>query len=98
MPRPRKRRNIRYNPSITYYKPRGVPLKELQEVTLTIEELEALRLKNVEDKDQTTAAQSMNISQSTFHRILLSAYKKIANALVTGKAIKITTPPSEIIK
>lgn len=58
-------------------------------VELTAEEAEALRLKNVKDMDQTEAAEKMNTSQSTFQRILSSAYKKIAEALIEGKAIKI---------
>jgi len=61
----------------------------LEVVELTTEELEALRLKNVKDLKQTEAAEKMNTSQSTFQRILASAYKKISEALIEGKAIKI---------
>ena len=61
----------------------------LEIIILTKEELESLRLKNVENLDQSTAAQKMNTSQSTFQRILSSAYKKVSEALVKGKAIKI---------
>jgi len=89
MPRPRLCRRIRFNPNITYFKPRGVPLRFLEVVELTTEELEALRLKNVKDLKQTEAAEKMNTSQSTFQRILASAYKKISEALIEGKAIKI---------
>ena len=56
---------------------------------ISVEELEALRLKNVKNLDQNECAQKMNISQSTFQRILSEAYKKISDALVNGKAIKI---------
>jgi len=64
-------------------------LRELEEIELTLEELEALRLKNIEELEQTEASKKMKTSQSTFQRILASAYKKITEALVEGKAIKI---------
>jgi len=74
---------------VKYFKPQGIPLRELDEVELTIEELEALRLKNIEELEQTEASNKMKTSQSTFQRILVSAYKKITKALIEGKAIKI---------
>ncbi|MEW5805372.1 MAG: DUF134 domain-containing protein [Patescibacteria group bacterium] len=89
MPRPRLCRRIRFNPNATYFKPQGVPMRFLGVVELTTEEVEALRLKNIKDLDQKEAAQKMNTSQSTFQRILSSAYKKITKALIEGKAIKI---------
>jgi len=89
MARPRLCRKIRFNPNITYFKPQGVPMRFLNMVELTTEEIEALRLKNKEDLDQTEAAKIMKTSRSTFQRILTSAYKKITNALIEGKAIKI---------
>ena len=89
MPKPRKKRVVRFDPKATYFKPRGVPLSELEEVVLVIEELEALRLADLEDLDQTKAAKKMKISQSTFNRILASARKKTSEALVLGKAIKV---------
>jgi len=89
MPRPRLCRRIRFNPKITYFKPQGVPLRFLKIVKLTLEEIEALRLKNIEDLDQIECARKMNTSQSTFQRILTSAYKKISDALINGKAIEI---------
>lgn len=64
-------------------------MRILEQVTLTTEEVEALRLKNIEKLDQTTCAEKMGISQSTFQRILAEAYQKISDALVNGKAIKI---------
>ncbi len=87
--RPRKCRNILYKPSITFFKPKGVPLRDLEIIELTHEEVEALRLKNNNKLDQTEAAKIMDTSQSTFQRILSSAYKKISDAIVNGKAIKI---------
>ncbi len=89
MPRPRLRRRIRFDPRVTYFKPRGVPMKILEVVELTAEEAEALRLKNVEDLDQNECAKKMKTSQSTFQRILASAYTKVSIAIVNGKAIKI---------
>jgi len=89
MPRPRHRRRIRFSPNIRYYKPQGVPMRHLEVTELTIEEVEALRLKNIENLDQIECAKKMNTSQSTFQRILSSAYKKITKAIVEGKAIRI---------
>ncbi len=90
MPRPRLCRKIRFNPNITYFKPQGVPMRFLDIVELTVEEVEALRLKNDKDMDQSEAAKMMKTSRSTFQRILNSAYKKLTEALIKGKAIKIT--------
>lgn len=61
----------------------------MEVIEVTPEEAEALRLKNIKNLDQTEAARQMNISQSTFQRILTSAYKKVSEALIFGKAIKI---------
>lgn len=89
MPRPRLSRRIQFNPDIIYFKPRGVPMKMLDEVELTTEEVEVLRLKNVENLNQIECAKKMNTSQSTLQRILTSAYNKISDAIINGKAIKI---------
>ena len=87
--RPKKRRCIRSNPDITYFKPCGIPIKLLEEIEIDHDEFEAIRLKYIENKDQITCAKDMKISQSTFQRILNSSNKKIAQALIKGKAIKI---------
>ncbi len=89
MSRPRSCRHIDFDPSVTYFKPQGVPMRFLDMVELSLEEVEALRLKNIEDLDQTQCAKKMHTSQSTFQRILTSAYNKISYALIEGKAIKI---------
>ena len=89
MVRPCLCRRIRFKPNITYFKPQGVPMRLLEVVELTAEEVEALRLRNIKDLEQEEAAKKMNTSQSTFQRILSSAYKKITEALIEGKAIKI---------
>lgn len=90
MTRPPKLRFIAQQPNITYFKPRGVPLHALAEVTLGFEEMEALRLKNLEGLEQIACAKQMHISQSTFQRLLKGAQYKIAKALIEGKAIKIS--------
>lgn len=89
MTRPKNFRCISFDPKVFYFKPRGVPLSVLKEEELLTDELEALRLHEVEELDQNKAAEKMKISQPTFGRILNKAYKKIAKAIVEGKAIKI---------
>lgn len=89
MPRPRLLRRIEFNPQVTYFKPQGIPMNSLEIVQLNIEEVEAYRLRYLEDLDQQAAAKKMNISTSTYQRIIYLAYKKIADALINGKAIKI---------
>ncbi len=89
MVRPRLRRRVRFRARSTYFKPAGVPLRSLEEIGVTRDELEALRLKDVEKLDQRDAAERMEVSQPTFHRILQSARNKTAEALIKGKAIRI---------
>jgi len=89
MPRPRKNRWICCKPDVTFFKPRGIPITELEEVRLKVEELEAIRLKDLEGLEQEQTAAKMGISQPTLHRILLSAHTKTADALVNGKALRI---------
>lgn len=64
-------------------------MRQLSSIELTSEEVEALRLKNIRDLDQVKAAKLMKTSQSTFQRILTSAYKKMSQAIIEGKAIRI---------
>ena len=89
MARPLKPRRVLFDPDVVYFKPRAVPLSILDEVDLSIDELEALRLCDLKDFEQKEAAKKMKISQSTLQRILTSARKKVAEALTEGKAIKI---------
>jgi len=91
MPRPRRFRKIGFVPKANYFKPQGVPMRFLEVVDLTPEEVEAMRLKNIERLDQTECAKRMETSQSTFQRILFSAYKKVSDAIFHGKAIKIVS-------
>jgi len=89
MVRPIKPRRVSFDPNVVYFKPRAVPLSLLDEVELGIDELEALRLCDYKNLEQTEAARKMKISQSTLQRILSSARKKVTEALIEGKAIKI---------
>lgn len=89
MPRPRKPRRLQFQPNVYYYKPVGVPMRELEEVSLLPDELEALKLHDVDGLNHIESAQRMGVSQPTFGRILDSVYKKIANAVINGKAIRI---------
>lgn len=87
MGRPECDKNIKVCPKFEQFGPGGEITEE--SVDLTKAELEAMRLKNIEGLDQTTASSKMNISQSTFQRLLCSAYKKVSYALVEGKTINI---------
>ena len=89
MVRPRKVKFVNFEPGVTYFKPRSIPLNLLEEVELNLDELETLRLVNIEKLNQEDAAKKMKIHQSTFQRTLTRAREKITDALVNGKAIKI---------
>ncbi len=89
MPRPRKCRRITNAPDITYFKPRGVPLRELAEVYLTLDGFEAIRLADLERLSQDAAAQQMQVSRQTFGRILSTARQSVAKAIVNGMALRI---------
>ncbi|MGV8172242.1 MAG: DUF134 domain-containing protein [Candidatus Woesearchaeota archaeon] len=89
MPRPQICRKISSQPDIVYFKPSGIPLIELEESILSVDEYEAIHLKDLDGKDQEECAKMMGISQPTFHRLILSARRKTADAIVNGKAIKI---------
>ena len=98
MPRPRICRRIFFNPRITYFKPAGVILKDLQESILTKDELEVIRLIDLESVEQSRAGKKMKISQPTLSRLLKSARNKIADALVNAKAIKIQGGNFEMVQ
>jgi uncharacterized protein len=76
-------------PDNTYYKPKGIPVSELEETVLTLDEYEALRLADYEQQYQERAAEAMRVSRQTFGRIVESAHYKIASALILGHAIRI---------
>ena len=89
MSRPFKCRRVASMPGVTYFKPAGIPLRSLEEIRLSVEEAEALRLKDLEGLEQEQGAEKMNVSRPTFQRVLASARKKMADALLNGKAIRI---------
>ena len=89
MVRPRICRRVGFQPNVTYFKPAGIRMIELEECILTVDEYEAIRLKDLEGLEQEEAAKKMNISRPTFQRLIVSARKKIADAIINGKAIKI---------
>ena len=89
MSRPCRCRRIRCKPDANYFKPRGIPLDMLEEVNLTLDELEAVRLADFDGLYQEDAAKKMNISRQTFGNIIERAHKKIADVLLHSKALKI---------
>jgi predicted DNA-binding protein (UPF0251 family) len=89
MSRPFKCRRVCFLPGITYFKPAGIPLRMLTENQLTVEEMEAIRIRDLEHLEQEECAQKMDISRPTFQRVLTSARRKIADSLVAGKALRI---------
>lgn len=89
MPRPRLPRHIRFIPGVYYFKPQGIPMYQLEEEVLFADELEALKLYDVDLLDQTKASRKMGVSQPTFARILKSAREKLSRSVIEGKAIRI---------
>ncbi|MCL5278163.1 MAG: DUF134 domain-containing protein [Deltaproteobacteria bacterium] len=89
MPRPVCRRRIGFMPGARYFKPMGIPMHALEEIILNMDELEAVRLADYQGLYQEQAAEKMRISRPTFGRIIESAHKKIADALVNGRALRI---------
>ena len=98
MPRPPKPRFVCQAPGALYFKPRGIPLVELEEVVLGLDETEALRLADLEGRTQEEVGELMQVSRATVGRILESARRKVAEALVMGRALRISaeaTPAQE---
>lgn len=91
MPRPLKCRHVACDVSVVYFKPQGIPMRELTEIELTLDEMEALRLADVEEMYQADAALQMGVSRQTFGNIITRAHKKVATALLQGKALRICT-------
>jgi uncharacterized protein len=89
MSRPKCCRKIGCAPDKNYFKPRGIPSTDLEEVVLSLDEFEAIRLADFEGLYQEDAAAKMNISRQTFGRIIESAHKKLADVLLNSKALKI---------
>ena len=93
MPRPHCCRRISGMPPAPLFKPAGVPLRALDVVAMTLDELEAIRLADLEGLYQEEAAAWMGVSRATFGRILDAAHRKVAGALVEGRALRIEGGP-----
>lgn len=89
MVRPQKSRLVMIDPLINYFKPRGVPMVDLKQVQLTVDELEALRLADLLGMSHEEAGKQMEVSRATFGRIIEKARKTVADALIHGKAINV---------
>jgi predicted DNA-binding protein (UPF0251 family) len=89
MARPKRPRRVAGGPDVTYFKPRGVPMSALSEVLLELDEYESLRLADLEGMYQQDAAVVMGVSRQTFARMLGAARRKVADALVHGRALRI---------
>ncbi len=89
MPRPKKCRIVKEPPQYLRFKPAGIRLSELEQIEMTLDELEAIRLADFEKLDHTQASEQMEISRSTFTRLLDSAHQKVAQFLLDGKALTV---------
>lgn len=87
--KPKKKRTVLYPPHVQFFKPQGIQAQNLNSVSVTVDEYEAVRLTDHEKLKHEEAAKKMNISRPTFTRLLESAHGKISDALVNGKAIRI---------
>ena len=95
MARPVKRRRIDCVPVANYFKTAGIPLRDLEEIVLGLDELEAMRLTDLEKLYQQDAAEKMGVSRQTIGNILKSAHQKLADALLNGKALRISSLEDE---
>jgi predicted DNA-binding protein (UPF0251 family) len=89
MVRPQKKRIVAFNPEVCYFKPRGIPLIDLDEVCLTVDEREAIRLADLQNLTHEEAGRRMGVSRATFGRIVQKARRTVADALINGKAINV---------
>jgi len=96
VPRPFCARRVAGRPAASVFKPAGIPLGKVEEVLMTLDEFEALRLADLDGLYQEEAAARMNVSRPTFSRIVDSARRKVADALVHGKALRIEGGPVRV--
>jgi predicted DNA-binding protein (UPF0251 family) len=89
MVRPQKNRLVAFNPETSYFKPRGIPMIDLEEVQLTVDEREALRLADLLGLSHEDSGKKMGVSRATFGRIVQNARNIVADALINGKAINV---------
>lgn len=90
MPRPTKFRHVEFFPEDTYFFPLGKKKCDIEEIILKVEELEAMRLKDINGLNQEECAEKMQVSRQTFQNIIDNARNKVAMALTEGKAIRIS--------
>jgi uncharacterized protein len=95
MSRPKKCRCVECSPNAVYFKPRAVPMMELEEVAVNLDEIEAIRLADYNGLYHEDAALKMKISRQTFGRILREAHRKVAECLLKGKALRIESTNKE---
>ena len=98
MPRPLCPRRIAHSPPADYFKPAGIPMRDLVEIELAADEMEALRLADDEDLYHEEAARTMGVSRQTFDRIVRRARIKVSQALVHGCALRVLRPPPNVTK
>ena len=89
MVRPKKERVVGVPSGLSYFKPGGIPLRQLEEILLSVDELEALRLCDLEQLSHEEAGRRMNVSRATLGRIVREARRKVADALVHAKALRV---------
>ncbi|ACN16200.1 conserved hypothetical protein [Desulforapulum autotrophicum HRM2] len=97
MVRPVISRRVGYKPEVSYFKPRGIPMFDLIEVCLTVDEREAIRLADLEGLSHEEGGQEMGVSRATFGRILRNARTTVADAIINGKAISVQGGHYEIV-
>jgi predicted DNA-binding protein (UPF0251 family) len=98
MVRPQKDRMVAFNPEISYFKPRGIPMIDLEEVCLTVDQREAIRLSDLLGMSHEDAGRRMGVSRATFGRIIQKARNTVADALINGKAINVEGGNFRIVK
>ena len=96
VPRPFCARRVSGKPAAPVFKPAGVPLREIEEILMTLDEFEALRLADLDGLYQEQAAEQMDVSRATFSWIVDSARRKVADALVHGKALRMEGGPVHV--
>lgn len=96
MARPMKCRKVACNVATAYFKPQGIPMRDLEEIELELDEIEAIRLADLEELYQADAAARMGVSRQTFGNIIARAHKKVAEALLGGKALRIASAGKSI--
>jgi uncharacterized protein len=95
--RPPCRRRVKALPPCSYFKPAGIPMSRLEEVALSVDEFEAIRLADLEGLYQDDAATQMGVSRPTFARIVEASRRKVAEALVHGRALRIGGGPVALV-